>query len=528
MHPSFELQWRAARHHENQGEPEAARKIYDALIEADPERLYVRLRLSALEQAGGDYRASRDHALRAADTVGRGRWADLAPVAQRLLAFGEQDRVHSLVRQADWNHPDILRSSAALSQYLWLTGQIADALRLIDFAQARVRPSHLLSYSRANALRYSGRMQEATDEYERCLRLAPDYASAHWSLAHHARSDPPGRRIDRIRRAQQAFAADAPEQPYLHYALFKELDDAGDTDAAWRHLQAGAAGKRRTTPYSSGREQQGFDALERLFADAPAAPRPPGPEAAGPVPIFIVGLPRSGTTLLERIVGSHAGVHAGGELTDFNDALSWEANRFLEPAISAPAVERLATIDLAAAGRRYLQRTQARAGGGAFLIDKNPQNFVNAGFIGRALPQARVLCLRRAPMDACFSNFKELFSNHAYGYSYALDELAEHYSRFARLCGLWQRLMPDRFLVVDYETLVSEPHASAARVMDFCGIPFDPACVDITRNTAPVATASSSQVRQPIHTRGIGAWRRYATGLAPLRERLQGALPAMQ
>lgn len=519
MQSEFESNWRAARTYENRGNLEAAKKIYDVLIRADPERLYVRLRLSALEQSFGNYRGSHDHALRAAETVRKGRWADLAPVAQRLLVFGEQDAVHALILQADWNSAEVLRSSAALTQYLWLTGRVEDALRLIDVAQARAPSSHLLSYSRANALRYLGRMEEATGEYERCLQLKPDYASAHWSLAHHARAAFPGRRVDRIRQAQKAYATDAPEQPYLHYALFKEYDNAGEFDAAWRHLQSGAACKRRTTPYNSAREQQGFDALQQLFAGHPIR-HEPVPDDSGRVPIFIVGMPRSGTTLLERIIGSHAGVSSGGELTDFNDALSWESNRFLEASISAAAVDRLGTIDFPGVGRRYSQRTEARANGNAFLTDKNPLNFVNAGFIGRALPSARVLCLRRAPMDACFSNLKELFSNQSYGYSYVLDELADHYLRFVRLCELWQQVMPDRFMVVDYEALVSDPQATAARALAFCGIRFDPASIDITRNKAPVATASSSQVRQPINTRGIDAWRPYAAHLAPLRERL--------
>lgn len=527
MQPGFEQQWRAARTHENNGDHQAAWDIYQSLIKSDPDRLYVRLRLSALEQTFGHYRESRAHASLAAATVRKGRWADLAPVARRLLSFGEDDRVHDLIAAADWNSPDVIRASAALSQYLWLTGHVEEALRLIDIARVRAPSSHVLSYSRANALRYLGRMPEASEEYERCIALKPDYAVAHWSLAYHVRSDPPGARIGRIRRAQAALAPDAPDQPYLHYALFREYDDAGDTAAAWQSLQAGAQCKRRQTPYSSGREQQGFDALHRLFADG-VRPAEPLASDASHTPIFIVGMPRTGTTLLERIVGSHGPVLAAGELNDFDHVMALEADRFPETAISAPMVEALAGADLARAGANYLRRTRRKAAGHAFMIDKNPRNFVNAGFIGGALPHARILCLRRAPMDACFSNLKELFSNDAYGYSYALDELAAHYRRFNALCELWQQAMPDRFMTVEYESLVSDPQAEAARIMAFCGIAFDASCVDITRNTAPVATASSSQVRQPINTRGIGAWRRYAAQLQPLRDRLAGSAPAVE
>lgn len=519
MQTAFEQEWRLARTHEINGDLLSAKKIYDTLIGMDPDRLYVRLRLSALDRSFGNYRRAREHALRAAETVRKGRWKDLAVVTHLLLGFDERDIVSRLVEQAPWSTPEVLRNSAVLAQHLWLTGHVEASLRLTELAQARAPSSHLLSYARANALRYCGRMQEATEEYERCLALKPDYATAHWSLAYHARSDTPGGRVDRIKRARASFADDAPEQAYLHYALFKEFDDADDVKAAWQSLQTGAGCKRRSMPYSPEREQQGFDALQRLVTPEFIHDRSVV-DASPRTPIFIVGLPRSGTTLLERIVGNHAGVRAGGELNDFNSAMCWEANRFLGMNASASMVDQLGAVDFSKVGRDYMLRTDVKGSGGGFLVDKNPMNFVNAGFIGKALPQAKILCLRRTPMDACFSNLKELFPNEAYGYSYDLVELADHYRRFAGLCEHWQSVLPSQFMTVDYEGLVSEPQAVAAQVMAFCGLPFDPSSVDITRNTQPVATASSSQVRQPINRRGIDAWRKYAMQLEPLRERL--------
>ncbi len=143
----------------------------------------------------------------------------------------------------------------------------------------------------------------------------------------------------------------------------------------------------------------------------------------------------------------------------------------------------------------------------------------------KALPQAKILCLRRGAMDACFSNLKELFTNTAYGYSYDQAELADHYARFAALGEHWRRVMPDQFEIVDYEALVSDPLASSERIMQFCGLAFEPDSVDIARNKAAVATASSSQVRQPIHKRGVGAWKKYAAYLQPLQERLDRMFP---
>lgn len=522
----FESQWRLARGQENNGDLAAAKVTYESILRLEPDRLYVSLRLSSLEQATGHYRASREHALKAAATVRQGgRLKDLATVTRRLLTFDERELAHELIIEANWTDPEILRDSAMLSQHLWLTENFQDALQLIDAASMRAPSSHVLSYSRAYALRYSGRLQEATAEYERCLQLSPHYAYAHWSLAYHEKATSPGTRIDRIKSAQQAHADNASEQAYLSYALFKEYDDAGETELAWSNLQAGARIKRGLIRYDSAREEQGFVALEKMttcdFVRSGVRE-----SSSDRIPIFIVGLPRTGTTVLERILGGHSRITAGGELSDFTSALCQEADAFAENAITAVSVERMRTLDYSRIGRIYLERTHRKSNGNGFLIDKNPVNFVNAAYICKALPKARIICLNRAPMDACLSNFKELFSSDAYGHSYDLDELAEHYLRFHRLARHWQHILPsDQFLMVDYESLVSDPSALAERVMAFCGVAFEPACIDITSNQSPVSTASSSQVRQPITAKGIGAWRRYASQLRPLQERIEATLP---
>lgn len=526
MQNDFEAEWRRARTLENHGDQAAAKVIYERLLQAEPERLYVRLRMSAIEQAQGNYRAAREHALLSAETVRHGRWKDLAVVTKRLLSFDEHAIVRSLILGVDWNDPEIVKSSAILSQHLWLIGEVAQALRMIEDASVRAPSSPILSYSRAHVLRYMGRMEEATAEYERCLLLEPNNAIAHWSLAYHQKANVPGARIDRIKQTQAALPADSPDQPYLHYALFKEFEDAGDVDQAWTSLQAGARIRRQSVRYDAAQEEEGFLALQRLTSRGFF--EKDGREVSSErIPIFIVGMPRSGTTLLERIIGNHSQVVAAGELNDFNSALCWESNQFLASFITPQAVSRLEAIDYARVGSTYLERTQEKAGGGRYLIDKNPMNFINAGFIGKSLPQARILCLRRGAMDACLSNLKELFSSEAYGYSYDLNELADYYIRFSRMCDHWQQVMPDQFHLVDYESLVADPEAATERVMKFCGLAFEPECIDITTNTAPVSTASSSQVRQPINSKGVDAWRRYATHLEPLRSRLQqGSRPA--
>jgi hypothetical protein len=217
-------------------------------------------------------------------------------------------------------------------------------------------------------------------------------------------------------------------------------------------------------------------------------------------------------------------VSPAGELSDFNSALAWESNQFLPPFAHPAALQKLRDIDFGNVGARYAERTRTWARGKRFMVDKNPANFINAGFIAKALPHARILCLRRGAMDACLSNLKVLFTNDAFGYSYDLEELADYYLRFDRLSRHWSQVLGEQYLEVQYEQLVADPLAMTERVMAFCGLDFEPGSVDITRNQAPVTTASSSQVRQPINTRGIGAWRRYERQLEPLRARLGSVL----
>lgn len=525
MRDPYEMPLRRARDLEAAGDLPAAHAIYASIALSEPGRLYVRLRLCALEQAFGHYRRAREHALAAADAVRNGRWNEIGAVTRLLLAFDESEALRGLIRDADWDSVEIARNSPLLAQQLYLSDHADEALALIDAVFPKVADSEHLSYAKANALRYTGRLQEATAEYERCLGLQPDYVHAHWALAYHQASDPPLARIERIERTRAKLDPSSPDQAYLHYALFKEYDDAGEIGLAWRHLTAGAETKRRALRYDAASEQAGFEALMR-DADATFIQDVcPASQASDGIPIFIVGMPRTGTTLLERILGNHSEVAAGGELRDFNTALCLETDSFVASSATPASIERLCGVDWRSVGDTYLRRTATRHAGRRCLIDKNPMNLIHAGHIARALPQAKILCLRRAPMDACFSNLKELFTNTAYGYSYDLAELAGHYVRFAALSEYWRRVMPGRFEIVDYEDLVADPASVSERIMRFCGLPFEPESIDIARNAAAVATASSSQVRQPIHTRGVGAWRKYAKYLEPLRERFESASP---
>jgi hypothetical protein len=494
--------------------PSAAIAAYSNILQRHPHLISAHLRLSEVWQAQGGYRQSLAEAEDASESLQRtGRLEALPFVTLRLLTFSEREAVRQLICNADWSHPAMVQQAPTLSQHLWLSGAYDEALKLIQHATAKVGPHPLLSYSRANALRYSGRLEEATSELENCLSLDPAHPFAHWSLAYHAPSNIPGGRIDRIRDALRA-ATDVMARIHLNYALFKELDDIGDTEHAWQALMNGAREKRRSIRYNAVAESE---TLAQLRATAEILPPTSATHSEDVVPIFVVGMPRTGTTLLERVFSGHRDVSACGELGDFLQALSWGIDKFVTVPPQLEELERFQTLDFAAVGRRYLEKTRPYRADRKFMVDKNPVNVFNAWAIARALPQARILCLVRDPMDACFSNLKELFAGSAYPYSYDLLELRNHYQAFIATAEHWQMLYPTQFRIVRYEDMVTDPDSTISSLSKFCGLPIQESLTDTAANLAPVLTASYAQVREPIHTRGIGAWRRYSKQLEPLR-----------
>lgn len=521
MREELSEHWKAARRHEAAADVESAKAEYEAMLAIDPLQVVPHLRLSRFAQMSDRYVASRSHALdasRVATAAGLSR--DVGFVSLRLLAFAETAEVARLIGALNVSDPEVLKQSAVFAQHLWLACEHEFALQFLDRVATHVRPNHLLSYMRAHVLRALGRLEQATEHYEYAVRLAPDYAEAHWSLAYHQPAATPGARTPRIRAAAARHPPASPEQARLCFALFKELENVGDTPAAWDALMQGSGIMQGAVAHDIAAEAESAARLKAVHSDPFKAGR--ADAGAGPVPIFIVGLPRTGTTLLDRVLGNHPRVVSIGERNDFDAAISEASDHFFRGSLAETHWEKLGAMEPRRAGDFYMQRVLPLVQGGDFFIDKNPQNFFNIGLILRALPQARILCLRRDPLDACFSNLKEMFEGGAYPYSYGVEALAAHYRVFEDLLAHWQGIAPNSVHVVCYEDLVLEGDETLRRVLAFCGLEAVPGMLDITANQAPVSTASSSQVRQPIHARGIGAWKRYRRQLEPLARLLEG------
>jgi tetratricopeptide (TPR) repeat protein len=391
------------------------------------------------------------------------------------------------------------------------------------FARASALEPRKASYhfNRAASLRFLGDFDAAEKAYEACIALEPHHWRAHSALSEIRRQTPERNHIQRLTGLLAETGGDADAALHLHMALAKECEDLGDHDGAFRHLQQGKSGKRRALRYAFAEDAAIFDTLRRLFAEPIAA----GGGFPTREPIFVVGMPRSGTTLVERILTSHSQVFSAGELQNFGLALKRLAGTRAPRLLDVETLERGSRVDPRALGEVYLASTRPATGRKPHFVDKMPLNFLYAGFIAHALPQARIVCLRRNALDTCLSNFRQLFSVEYsyYNYAYDLLDTGRYFIEFHRLMAHWQRVLPGRVLEVSYEALVENQEAETRRLLEHCGLPWEDACLAFEQNAAPVATASAVQVRAPMYRFAVGRWRLYAPHLAELQALLASA-----
>jgi hypothetical protein len=304
----------------------------------------------------------------------------------------------------------------------------------------------------------------------------------------------------------------------VNMALSKELEDLGRYPQAFEHLTTGKAAVARTRDYTSARDEALFAAIRNACTDDLAAAR--GHDCAEP--IFIMGMPRTGTTLIERILSSHPEVYAAGELQNFGVSFKRASGSRTSPMLDVDTVLHASAIDWGRLGKQYVDSTRPATGHCARFIDKLPHNFLFAGFIAAALPRARLICLRRDPMDTCLSNFRQLFTLNSpyYDYSFDLLDTGRYYLLFDSLMAFWQQRFPGRILEISYETIVDQQESSTRDLLEFCGLEWHDACLRFEDNVAPVATASAVQVRSPIYRSAIQRWKRYEGELQPLKRLL--------
>jgi tetratricopeptide (TPR) repeat protein len=399
----------------------------------------------------------------------------------------------------------------------------AHALATKHFQQAvALQPDNAqFQFNLAAALKFNGELTGAEAAYDRAVALKPDFYQAHWARANLRRQTPENNHIQKLKSLLQAADLPVNAELYLRHALAKELEDLGDYAGAFDNWCRGNDRKKRELDYSAAEDEALFAALKTSFSHELCREKPAAEQSAEP--IFIVGMPRTGTTLVERIISSHSAVYAAGELQNLGLVLKQaggsQSTRILDPEV----VSRGLQVDPAKLGQAYLHSTRPATGKTAHFTDKTPLNFLLIGFIARALPNAKIICVRRHPLDTCLSNFRQLFATDFsyYNYAYDLEDTARYYLQFDALMQHWDEVLPQRVLRLDYEELVASQEAQSRRLIEHCGLDWEPACLEFQHNAAPVATASASQVREPLYQGAAGRWRRYAEQLEPARQVLQ-------
>ncbi|HUN74583.1 MAG TPA: sulfotransferase [Steroidobacteraceae bacterium] len=408
----------------------------------------------------------------------------------------------------------------AVGEFLSQAGEYARALVIYNRAVALAPRDPTLLTKRAVIHRFLGHHDLAARDYESVLAIAPGTPKALKGRVELHRQSHEHNSIDALRAALAAAASGSTDAAILHFGLAKSYEDLGEHAESWRHVTAGNRIERSRIQYSPENDRDVIEGLIEGFS----GPEPPSADSSGERPIFIVGVPRTGSTLVDRILSSHSQVHSAGEATAMPEAIDALARRSTEP--PEPDLRRhmaqLGKLQGKPLAAEYLSRVRAYRGERPRFTDKQLTNFAYCPLILRAFPGAHILHVTRHPLATCAAIYRTRF-NGGQPFAYDLAEIAEFYVGYRRLMAHWHRLLPGRILDVAYEDVVTALEPTTRRMLDELGLPFEPACLEFHLNPAPVITTSSVQVRQPLYASSLDQWKHYAAELAPVRARLERA-----
>ncbi len=509
-----------------QNKPDAAAPILNAYLAQHPTDVVV---LRMLSEAHA--RAGRPDE---AEKVLR-RCVELAPdygyarhsLSQLLMGLGRLDEALAEAQELLRQEPGNKGSLRLLAAVLVNRGAFDEALKVYeDLLAADPRPAGTwMSYG--HVLKTVGRTEEGISAYRRAIALNPGQGESYWSLANLKTVRFTPDEVVLMRAQLRHARLSPPDRVGMHYALGKALEDAGDTAAAFENYAAGAGLHRGTVEHDAERLHAFVDQSERLYTPAFFAARS-GLGCSAPDPIFIVGLPRSGSTLIEQILASHSAIEGTQELPDLL-AATRELGRAENVGAGESYLEALPEVSAASLtglGERYLRTTRGqRKLGRAFFVDKMPNNFADVGFIHLILPNAKIIDARRHPMACGWSCFKQHFAL-GQNFTYDLTEIGRYYSDYVRLMAHMDAVLPGRVHRVIHEHLVADPEPHIRALLDYCGLPFEDACLRPHETGRAVRTASSEQVRQPISAKGLDDWRAFEPWLGPLKDALGPVLDA--
>ena len=521
--PERRLMALAAEHHK-EGRVEEAERLYRRVLRDNPRNVDA-LRLLALIAADADRADDAEVLLEKA--------VEIAPdFNQALVDLGrlrkDQDRFTEALECFD--RAIALEPTQPQPHYL-RAGTLARAsftYEAIDSYQRclALRPAHAGALTGlGHVLKAVGDYDAAVASYNACIRLVPGSGETYWSLANTKRYRFDDATVAEMENRLSTAGADERSDVNFLFALGKAYEDRGEFERAWHYYRTGNEKQRARVFYDPVQTESINDRLIQVYTPELFASQA-GAGHSDPSPIFILGLPRSGSTLLEQILASHSQVEGTSELPYVGRASS-SLNRNRDEGLNYPeAMRELAPANLRALGEEYLERARMhRRRGTPRFIDKMPNNFPNAGLIATILPYAKIIDARRHPLDACLSCYRQLFAK-GQAFTYDLTEIGEYYLQYQRMMDHWAAVIPGRVLTVQYEEVVADFENQVRRLLDFCGLPWEEACLRFYESERPVRTPSSEQVRQPIYSRSVGHWLNYERHLgelveviAPIRDR---------
>ena len=500
--------------------PQAAGGVLRQHLKSAPTDVAALRQLAEIGIAGRHYQQAEmllERALELAPHYGRAR----QDLVSALMAAGKYAQALPHIRRLMADEPRNGQHRLAMASCLGSIGDYDKALPLYEQAKKEIARDPRLLMNYANALRYTGRRAESVQACRACIAMQPSMGQAWWGLANLKNEIFSATDLDAMRGCLDNPATPAADRAGLHYALGAALEQSGDYAESFAHYAQGARLKREEQGHSADGWTGEMQRAAAFFsADRLAALSRHGLQ--DPAPIFILGLPRTGSTLIEQILASHSLVEGTQELPDIGSLVREVGRSFmLGPGSAYP--ERLAAMpadEIAALGAAYIANTRIyRKTGRPYFIDKMPANWAFVGLIRAILPNAKIIDARRHPMASCFSSFKQLFA-HGAGYSYDLTDLGRYYNDYLDLMAHFDAAEPGRIHRVIYENMVDDTESEIRKLLDYCGLPFEPACLRFWESKRAVATPSSEQVRQPIFRQGLEQWRHFEPWLGPLRDAL--------
>jgi tetratricopeptide (TPR) repeat protein len=440
--------------------------------------------------------------------------------AECLLSFGDRAGALGAADAAVAASDDIQATLDAVAEFFKQAREYERAIALYDRALARAPRDPTLLAKRAVVHRFLGNLDLVAADYETLLAIHPVVPKALKGLTELRQQTRERNWIGPMERALKLLPAHSAHAAIVHFGLAKSYEDLGEYAASWRHVSAANHIERTLIRYDVNQDIALMEGMKAVCS----AVEPVLPDSSGQRPIFVIGLPRTGTTLIERILSSHPEVHSGGELNAMPSSIGRLAARAADsPATDARSyAERLAALDPDQIAREYLLQTGAFRRDPLRLLDKQLNNILYCPLILRAFPNARLLHVTRHPLATCYAIFCTQF-NGSYPFAYNLEEIAQFYIAYRTLMAHWHCVLPGRILDVAYENVVTSVESETRRILQYADLPFDPQCLDFQRNPAPVMTASAVQVRQPLYVSSLHRWKHHAAGLAPVRARLEAA-----